>query len=38
VRFGLLEDGVESFEVGPLVVVEGEDAEQRGHGLPVIPR
>jgi hypothetical protein len=37
-RLGLLEDGVEATEVGPLVGVEGEDGEQRGHGLPVIPR
>ncbi len=37
-RLGLLEDGVEAAEVGPLVGVEGEDGKQRGHGLPVIPR
>ncbi len=37
VKLGLLEDGVEAAEVGPLVGVEGEDGKQRGHGLPVIP-
>ncbi len=29
---------MEAAEVGPLVGVEREDGEQRGHGLPVIPR
>jgi hypothetical protein len=38
VRLGLLEDGVEAAEVRLLVSVEGEDGEQRGHGLPVVPR
>jgi hypothetical protein len=37
-RLGFFEDGVEAAKVGPFVGVEREDGEQRGHGLPVIPR
>jgi hypothetical protein len=37
-RLGLPDDSVEAAEVGPLVGVEGEDSEQRGYSLPVIPR
>jgi hypothetical protein len=38
VRLGLLENGVEAAEASPLVGVGGEDGEQRGQGLPVVPR
>ncbi len=37
VRLGLLEDGVEAAEVGPLVGVEGEDGKQRGQRPPRHP-
>jgi hypothetical protein len=37
-RLGFSNDSVEAAEVGPPIGVEGEDSEQRGNSLPVIPR